>query len=65
MQLVSIATIATFLGITAILTNFPLIVFSQSPTNTTTTNGISERLPLTLSGTIHHFTNNDTQSPGV
>lgn len=65
MQLITFAFVATFLGITTILTNSSLIVFSQSPTNTTATNGISERLPLTLSGTIHHFTGNNTQPPGV
>lgn len=66
-----VVVVATFLGVLSMimgLTNSSSVAFSESSINSTTIGAsmaISDLLPLTLSGTIHHFTNNNTQPAGV
>lgn len=68
-RLLTFVVLATFLGITGLTNLSNSGVFSQTDNNNTIIVGsntnASEKLPLYLSGTIHHFTNNNTQPPGV
>ncbi len=68
-RLLTFVVLATFLGITGLTNLSNSEVFSQTDNNNTIIVGsntnASEKLPLNLSGTIHHFTNNNTKPPGV
>lgn len=68
-RLLTSVVLATFLGITGLTNLSNSMVFSQTDNNNTiiieSNTNASDKLPLHLSGTIHHFTNNNTQPPGI